>query len=181
MLCSMDPNFPLKLWDRLLPQALISLNLLCGSRINPHLSAYAQLHGAFDFNCTPMGPPGTRVLIHELPDSHGTWAPHAIPGWYVGPAMDHYRCYRVWVEETRSERTANTIVVWQPTQVQLPKTSSADAATQAAQELIHALQNPHLVSPLAPISNEHQHALQQLADIFNSASSKPHQQTVIQL
>ena len=41
-LCSTDANFPLKLWDHLLPQALITLNLLRGSRINPQLSAWAQ-------------------------------------------------------------------------------------------------------------------------------------------
>jgi hypothetical protein len=27
-LCSVDPNFPLKLWDKLLPQATLTLNLL---------------------------------------------------------------------------------------------------------------------------------------------------------
>jgi hypothetical protein len=27
-MCSTDPNFPLHLWDRLLPQALLTLNLL---------------------------------------------------------------------------------------------------------------------------------------------------------
>jgi len=66
-LCSMDKNFPLHLWDRLLPQAELTLNLLRGSRINPRLSAWAQLHGPFDFNCTPIAPPGIRVIIHEKP------------------------------------------------------------------------------------------------------------------
>jgi hypothetical protein len=66
-LCSTDKDFPLHLWDRLLPQALISLNLLRGSRINPRLSAYAQLHGDFDYNRTPLAPPGTRVFVHEKP------------------------------------------------------------------------------------------------------------------
>jgi len=91
ILCSPDPEFSLHLWDRLSPQALTTLNLLRGSRINPKLSAYAQLNGAFDFNRTPMGPPGTRVLVHELPEARGTWAPHAVPGWYIGPAFEHYR------------------------------------------------------------------------------------------
>jgi hypothetical protein len=95
-LCSTDPDFPLHLWDRLLPQALLTLNLLRGSRINPNLSAYAQLHGAFDFNRTPIAPPGIKVMIHEKPPVRGTWQPHAVPGWYLGPAMLHYRCYRVW-------------------------------------------------------------------------------------
>jgi len=39
ILCSTDPEFPLRLWDRLLSQALTTLNLLRGSRINPKLSA----------------------------------------------------------------------------------------------------------------------------------------------
>jgi hypothetical protein len=48
-LCSVDPNFPLKLWDKLLPQATITLNLLRKSRISPRMSAYAQLNGLFNF------------------------------------------------------------------------------------------------------------------------------------
>jgi hypothetical protein len=39
-LCSVDREFPLHLWDRLLPQANITLNLLRGSRINPVCSAF---------------------------------------------------------------------------------------------------------------------------------------------
>ncbi len=33
-LCSCDPDFPVHLWDRLLSQALLSLNLLRASRVN---------------------------------------------------------------------------------------------------------------------------------------------------
>ena len=165
MLCSTDPEFPLKLWDRLLEQAEITLNLLRASRVNPKLSAYAQLFGPFDFNRTPLGPPGTRVLVHELPTARGTWSPHAVHGYYTGPATDHYRCYKVWIAETSSERIANTLV-WHPTRVTMPRTSSADAATAAARTLIHALKNPHPASPLSPLTDEHQSALQQLAEVF---------------
>jgi hypothetical protein len=38
-LSSVDPHFPLNLWDRLLPQAEINLNLLRTSRQHPQLSA----------------------------------------------------------------------------------------------------------------------------------------------
>eukprot|EP00978_Attheya_sp_CCMP212_P008059 scaffold18746_cov41-Attheya_sp.AAC.5 len=34
-LCNTDASFPLHLWDRLLPQAMVTLNLFRGSRINP--------------------------------------------------------------------------------------------------------------------------------------------------
>ena len=77
-LCTADPKFPLNLWDRLLPQAKITINLLRGSRLNPKLSGYAQLYGFFDFNRNPMAPPGTRVVVHEKPNNRGTWSPHGL-------------------------------------------------------------------------------------------------------
>jgi hypothetical protein len=122
-LCSLDPDFPLHLWDRLVPQSIITLNLLRGSRINPKLSAYAQIHGTFNFNRTPLAPPGIRVLIHTPSDKRTTWSPHALDGWYTGPALDSYRCYNIWIWETRSERICDTIS-WFPMKITMPIASS---------------------------------------------------------
>jgi hypothetical protein len=80
-LCSTDPNFPMSQWDQLLPQAELTLNLLCGSRINPKLSAYEQLFGQYDFNRTPIAPPGIKVLAHVKSKVCKTWAPHALDGY----------------------------------------------------------------------------------------------------
>ena len=55
-LSSINKLFPMNLWFRLLPQALLTLNLLRGSRINPKLSAYARVHRAYNFNVTPLAP-----------------------------------------------------------------------------------------------------------------------------
>ena len=51
-LATVDPDFPLAEWDRLIPQANITLNLLRASRVNPQLSAYAYLFGEFNYNKT---------------------------------------------------------------------------------------------------------------------------------
>ena len=75
-----DPIFPLHLWDRLLQQATLMLNLLQPSQINLLLSAEDQLNGAFDFNQTPLTPPGTKVLVYETPYQWCTWDPHGIDG-----------------------------------------------------------------------------------------------------
>jgi hypothetical protein len=64
-MCSVNPNFPMTLWDTLIPQSTLSHNLLRASRINPQLSAYAQLFGNFDYNRTPLAPSGTKVVDHE--------------------------------------------------------------------------------------------------------------------
>ena len=60
-----DGNFPLTEWDRLLPQAELTLNLMRTSRVNKKLSAHAYLFGNFNFSNTPLAPPGTKVLIHK--------------------------------------------------------------------------------------------------------------------
>jgi hypothetical protein len=99
-LCSVDKQFPMHLWCELLPQATLTLNLLRTSRINPTISAATQLYGQFDFNRTPLAPPGTRAVAHVKPKARHSWAPHGEDAWYVGPVPDHYRCYKVWMVVT---------------------------------------------------------------------------------
>eukprot|EP00957_Ditylum_brightwellii_P023340 1762152-Ditylum_brightwellii.AAC.1 len=75
-LASVHPNFPMHLWDRLLPQAIITPNLLRTYRINPKLLAYEYLNGTFDYNATSLAPPGIKVLIHKKVDQHTLWGFH---------------------------------------------------------------------------------------------------------
>ena len=46
-LCTTPSNFPLPIWDKLLPQAELTLNLMQGSQMNPKLSAWAQFDGPY--------------------------------------------------------------------------------------------------------------------------------------
>ena len=75
-LYSVDKEFHLQLWDRLLQQETIGLNLLIKSRTLPHLSSYTHIFGEFYFNRTPLAPPGTRIVIHNRPNDRASWAPH---------------------------------------------------------------------------------------------------------
>ena len=181
-LCSVDKHFPLHLWDKLLPQAEITLNLLRGSRINPKLSAHAQMHGAFDFNRTPLAPPGIRVLVHIKPSERTTWSPHGADGWYVGPALESYRCYTVWMWDTHATRICDTLA-WFPTKVQMPLASSNDLILAGIKDILHALHNPSPGSPLAPLTDSHYDALTTLTTILTSVAKplpslpvRPHQQ-----
>ena len=61
ILSGTDPSFPINLWDKLLPQAIMTLNLLRMSRINPQLSTYAQLWGAFNYNKHTDGSHGYQI------------------------------------------------------------------------------------------------------------------------
>ena len=64
-LATCHSKFPISEWDRLLPQAVLTLNLLRASRVNPRLSAYAYILGQYDFNSTPLAPPGSTIIIHK--------------------------------------------------------------------------------------------------------------------
>ena len=167
-LCSTHPNFPLVLWDKLLSQCLITLNLLRQSRVNPQLSAYAQVYGPFDYSKTPLAPPGMKILIHERTDDRGPYDPHGIDGWYLGPSMKHYRCHRVWVISTCSERISDT-VTWIPHGISMPTSSTTDIIIAAAQDLTKALkQSTAAPSPL-PIDTVK--ALDTLTTIFQNHTS----------
>ena len=112
-LATTDPDFPLAAWDELIEQAELTLNLLRPSAITPRLSAWHQLNGKFSFDRTPLAPPGTKVVVHEKPSKRGSWAPHGLVGFYVGSALKHYRCWRVYVSSTRSVRISDTLS-WHP-------------------------------------------------------------------
>ena len=161
-LASCDPSFPLHLWDRLIPQATITLNLLRPARFNPRLSAHDVLNGTFDYNKTPLAPPGTKVLVYEPPSLRKTWGAHCVEGWYLGPAPNHYRCHRCFITKTRSERISNT-VKFLPHSWRIPALSSRDAAIEAAENLTVALENPHPASILAPLKIQQTEALDKLA------------------
>ena len=85
------PRLPAGTVGKLVPQCIMTLNLPLKSIINPKLSAYSQMEGAFGFNKIPLAPVGMKVIFHKKTESRPTWSPHAVEGWYLGPAMHHYQ------------------------------------------------------------------------------------------
>jgi hypothetical protein len=164
-ICSVDRKFPMHLWCEILPQATLTLNLLRTSRINPSVSAITHLFGKFDFNRTPLAPPVTRAVAHVKPKVRKTGAPHGEYEWYIGPAMYHYRCYRVWMTGTNKTIIVDTLELF-PQHVKMPNLSTSELAIQAARELTFSLRNPSPAAPFAHIGHEQHAALQRLATIF---------------
>ena len=136
-----DPSFPLSQWDRLIEQAVITLNLLRSSRINPKLSAYAQLFGVFDYNKTPIAPPGTKIVAHVKPMVRGTWDLNGEMGWYVGPSLNHYRNVNCYFPGKRTTRHVDTVEFF-PHRIPFPQVKLEDFLTQAASDIVTLLTNP---------------------------------------
>ena len=142
-----DPEFPLQEWDRLLPQAELTLNLLRNSRVNPHLSAWAYLFGNHNFNKVPLLPPGTKIVQHAKPDNKKSWAFHGDQGWYVGPAPDHYRCIWTYIPKTHRERITDTATII-PKQIPIPQASIDDHIRHTVTDLVTLIHHkPTLLPP----------------------------------
>jgi hypothetical protein len=52
IIAGLPPAFPRYLWDLLLPQTKLTLNLLCQSSIMPSMSAWEHFNGPFNYNAT---------------------------------------------------------------------------------------------------------------------------------
>eukprot|EP00804_Cyclotella_cryptica_P020074 CCRYP_014880-RH/>CCRYP_014880-RH protein AED:0.12 eAED:0.12 QI:0/-1/0/1/-1/1/1/0/1096 len=109
VLAGVAPTFPPSLWDRLLPQTEITLNLLRQSNATPTVSAYAHLCGPFNYNKMPLAPMGCEVQVHEKTNKRGTWASHSIDGWYLNTSADHYRVHNCHIKSTKAERLSDTV------------------------------------------------------------------------
>ena len=148
------PAFSLNLWDKLLPQSMLALNLLHPSQINPQLSAQAQMHGAFDYyNCTPLTPPGIKVLAHICPKSRNTWAPDAEEGFYLGPALHHYQCHYIWMTKTTAKRFVQTIKWYPHNSITMPTPTSKASTLYLQMTLLLPSNN----KTTAPCSHQYQH------------------------
>jgi hypothetical protein len=170
-LSSVDPTFPLHLWDRLLPQTEITLNLLRTSRLHPQLSAAAHFRGLVDYNKTAFAPPGCKIIAHEKPGKRHTWAPHGQHVYSLVPAMHHYRCHNVYISSTVSERIVDTLEFF-PHNYQMPQLSSTNRLIMAAKDMMDALQNPHLGVPFARVIDD---TISALAELAATSKLKLHQ------
>ena len=83
---------PIGKWEQLISECMITLNLRNNSMFNPDLSAYAYLFGPYDFNKSPLAPPGTCLIVHNKPGNHTSWGNNSTTGWYIGPSLHHYLC-----------------------------------------------------------------------------------------
>ena len=171
ILAGTDPNFPLHLWCRLVKPAQMTLNMMRASNVTPNISAYTQLEGIFDYNATPISPLGTKVVTHDKPSRRRSWAAHGTEGWYIGLAMEHYRCHIIYNTATRAERISDTVTFF-PTHVHIPQVTTADKAIIAAEKLTAAIKEANKKPITSTLDDAQLDALNELANIFKQQTNK---------
>ena len=58
----------------------------------------------------------------------------SVSGWYIGVSLEHYRCHRCWITETKGIRTGNT-VFFKHKYLTMPTSTPADALLTATSDL----------------------------------------------
>jgi hypothetical protein len=97
-------------WRVLIQQFhLLTLNLLQQLTLYPQISAWNFFQGPFNLNKMPLGPVGCCVLIHAKPESCRSWDFHAKNGFYSGPALESYRCFKLVNADTKSQVISDTV------------------------------------------------------------------------
>ncbi len=108
-LATTDSKFLLQLWDRLTPQVQDNLNMLHASSIDPTVSAYKILNGAYNWNRYPLLPLlGAKQWCAKDGDTRSSWASQGVNTFYLGPAQDHYQCDHYYIPETRVYRISGS-------------------------------------------------------------------------
>jgi hypothetical protein len=95
VLAGVADGFPINQWDELLPQKILTLNLLRQSNVAPNISAWAYHHGSFNYNCMPLAPMGCAVQFHIKPSRRKTFGEHSENGFYLKTSEEHYRTHVV--------------------------------------------------------------------------------------
>ena len=73
ILAGVAGNFPCHLWDFILPQVELMLNLPRQLNPNPKLSVWEHFNGAFNYNATPLGLLGISIIAHIKPGKRLSW------------------------------------------------------------------------------------------------------------
>jgi hypothetical protein len=123
----------------------LSLSISCAPHTSTHNSRHKNSSSAPSTSIAPQW----HHLVPKYSFRLHTWAPHGVDGWYLGPAMEHNRWYRVFATETAAERITDTLA-WFPSAVKMPTATSSEAMLAAATVIIHALKHPSPASALSP-------------------------------
>ena len=102
---------------------------------------------------------GNAVEVHVTPNNRRTWGEHTIPGFYLGPSWEHYRCHDILIPETRATRTGQTVFFKQQ-HITRPTITTSDALIHTCQELCAEL------TANDPGSSATKRAVQTLMQIF---------------
>ena len=151
------------LWDQLLEQAELTLNLMRKSKADPIKLSQEYLHGStFNYDTTPIGPLGIPVIIHNKPIRRKSWDYIRRNSFSAGVSLNHYYCQQAIDAKMKAVLITDTIEFHHHYLTQ-PSLTPQD-------RLIHALQTPTFEMNHAPAiqSAQELQAINHLQHLFQA-------------
>ena len=109
ILAGVAPDYPCHLWDILIPQTEITLNMLRQARLNHIKSAWEAFAGPLNYDATPLGTLGCEVISHKKTDTRNSWDFRGEPAWNIGVYLKYYRCQNIIAKGTRDTRVSDKL------------------------------------------------------------------------
>ena len=129
------------------------MNLLQQSRINPRRSAYTELFSLYDFNACPLAPIGTESIIFQPQMNQTTsYFDHGKNGWYIGPCLDKFQNYQVYVKATKGIQKSNCANFF-PIKSRLPNIDPNDRLSAALEDLKHECTPSNAIHPVVDLKH----------------------------
>ena len=126
------------MWDLLIPQTELTLNLLIQARLNHTKSAWEAFAGPLNYNATPLGPLGCEVISHKKTDTRNSWDFRGDPAWNIGVLLKHYRCQNIIAKGTRATRVSDTLE-FRHHHITIPTRTPADHIIHGVEKLTTAI------------------------------------------
>jgi hypothetical protein len=159
------PTMPMHLWCQLLPQIECQFLLLCQSKANPNILAYAHAYGYHNYNHHPFVPIDVEALVHNQHHKCRLFSQHCRKAFVLGTSTKHYQCWKFWSVTMHATYILDA-AFFKHKYLKNPMVTPEDRVIAAAGVLPQALDNqmpPHMrKSTIQALSN--------LQDVFQQAA-----------
>ena len=109
ILAGVAPYFPRNLWDLLLPQTEVTLNLIRQANLDPDISTRSYFHRPFNFDATLIRPLGCDIIAHKKTGTISSWDFRGASVWNIDVSLQHYRCHKIVEKSTPAAQISNTV------------------------------------------------------------------------
>ena len=167
ILAGVNPEFSKYMWDTILQQTELILDLLRQVTINPNIFAWDYFNIPFDYAATPFGSLGSRMMIQNTVNTRKSWDQRGKEGFYIGPALQYYRCLTVFDGKRKHVRISDT-VDFLHTYLQQPTLTPENCIIHSVHILTCAIQNVKSKNTSSQLA-----AIQELKSIFNTWLATP--------
>jgi hypothetical protein len=99
----------------------------------------------------PLAPTGTQIVAHTSADSHMPFGHYGKVGWYIGPSLEHYQCWKCYFQDTLHKRDVLKVDFF-PEKIPFPQLSCNDYLKQTTEDMLHLLQGSNDSPSLNPIA-----------------------------